>query len=44
MQDAVAAGDVKIEGDQGKLGELLSYLDTFDFWFNNVTPNEVVTQ
>ena len=44
MKDAVAAGDVKMEGDQTKLGELLSSLDTFDFWFNIVTPNEVATQ
>jgi alkyl sulfatase BDS1-like metallo-beta-lactamase superfamily hydrolase len=35
---AVSAGAVKIQGDQAKLAELVSYLDTFDFWFNIVTP------
>ena len=25
-------------GDQAKLDELVSYLDTFEFWFNIVTP------
>jgi alkyl sulfatase BDS1-like metallo-beta-lactamase superfamily hydrolase len=38
LEDAVAAGDVIIEGDQAKLGELVSYLDSFEFWFNIVTP------
>jgi alkyl sulfatase BDS1-like metallo-beta-lactamase superfamily hydrolase len=37
--DAVSAGDMQVEGDQSKLGELVSYLDTFQFWFNIVTPN-----
>jgi alkyl sulfatase BDS1-like metallo-beta-lactamase superfamily hydrolase len=39
MKDAVASGQITIEGDKGKLGELFSYLDAFDFWFNIVTPN-----
>jgi alkyl sulfatase BDS1-like metallo-beta-lactamase superfamily hydrolase len=38
LKDAEASGDVKIKGDQGKLEELMSYMDTFDFWFNIVTP------
>lgn len=38
LKDAIASGDVKVEGTQGKLEELLSYLDDFDFWFNIVTP------
>ena len=38
LDDAVSAGDVKIEGDGAKLTELVSYLDTFEFWFNIVTP------
>ena len=38
LDDAVQAGDVTVEGDQAKLGELVSYLDTFEFWFNIVTP------
>jgi alkyl sulfatase BDS1-like metallo-beta-lactamase superfamily hydrolase len=43
MQDAVASGQITIEGDKSKLGELFSMLETFDFWFNVVTPNEVAT-
>jgi linear primary-alkylsulfatase len=39
LQGAIAAGEVKITGDQAKLAEMLSYLDNFDFWFNIVTPN-----
>jgi len=38
LADAVAAGDVEIDGDQAKLNELVSYLDTFGFWFDIVTP------
>jgi alkyl sulfatase BDS1-like metallo-beta-lactamase superfamily hydrolase len=34
----VASGDIKVNGDQGKLDELMSYMDNFDFWFNIVTP------
>jgi alkyl sulfatase BDS1-like metallo-beta-lactamase superfamily hydrolase len=35
---AVSSGAVKIQGNQAKLAELVSYLDSFDFWFNIVTP------
>lgn len=38
MRDAVADGQVTIEGDAAKLQELISYLDEFDFWFDLVTP------
>jgi alkyl sulfatase BDS1-like metallo-beta-lactamase superfamily hydrolase len=38
LDDAVGAGDVTLTGDQAKLGEVVSYLDTFPFWFNIVTP------
>jgi alkyl sulfatase BDS1-like metallo-beta-lactamase superfamily hydrolase len=38
LKAAIASGDVKIAGTQGKLEEMLSYLDSFDFWFNIVTP------
>lgn len=38
LDAATQAGDVRITGDQGKLKELLSYLDNFEFWFNIVTP------
>lgn len=31
-------GDVTVTGNQAKLDELLSYMDSFDFWFNIVTP------
>jgi alkyl sulfatase BDS1-like metallo-beta-lactamase superfamily hydrolase len=34
----VKAGNVKIDGNAGALTELVSYLDTFEFWFNIVTP------
>jgi alkyl sulfatase BDS1-like metallo-beta-lactamase superfamily hydrolase len=35
---AIWGGDVKVRGSQAKLDEMLSYLDTFEFWFNIVTP------
>lgn len=38
FDDAVGNGDLKIDGDAGKLKQLVSYLDTFPFWFNIVTP------
>ena len=38
LKDAVGAGDVKVEGAEGKLEELMSYMDNFDFWFPIVTP------
>jgi alkyl sulfatase BDS1-like metallo-beta-lactamase superfamily hydrolase len=38
IDEAISNGDVKIKGSQAKLKEMLSYLDTFDFWFNIVTP------
>jgi alkyl sulfatase BDS1-like metallo-beta-lactamase superfamily hydrolase len=38
MKDAIDSGAVKIVGSQAKLEEMLSHLDTFDFWFNIVTP------
>lgn len=38
LADAIGAGDVKISGNRAKLDELVSYLDTFDLWFNIVTP------
>lgn len=37
-KDAISSGDVKIDGDEAKLTELLSYLDSFEFWFDIVTP------
>jgi alkyl sulfatase BDS1-like metallo-beta-lactamase superfamily hydrolase len=38
LKDAISGGDVQIRGSEGKLEEMLSYLDSFDFWFNIVTP------
>ena len=38
LTDAVSSGDVSIEGDQAKLEDLVSYLDSFEFWFNIATP------
>jgi alkyl sulfatase BDS1-like metallo-beta-lactamase superfamily hydrolase len=38
LKSAIGSGAVKIDGSQAKLEEMLSYLDTFDFWFNIVTP------
>ena len=38
LDDAIAAGDVTVVGDQARLGELVSYLGTFEFWFDIVTP------
>jgi alkyl sulfatase BDS1-like metallo-beta-lactamase superfamily hydrolase len=38
LDDAVAAGDVKIDGRKEAVGEFFQLLDTFDFWFNIVTP------
>ena len=37
LVDAVQAGIVKIGGNRAKLDELLSHLDSFEFWFNIVT-------
>jgi alkyl sulfatase BDS1-like metallo-beta-lactamase superfamily hydrolase len=38
MQKLVMAGSAKIDGNSQKLGEFVSWLDNFDFWFNIVTP------
>ncbi|WP_233331063.1 alkyl/aryl-sulfatase [Pseudomonas nitroreducens] len=38
LKDAEGSGELKVQGDQGKLDELMSYMDNFDFWFNIVTP------
>lgn len=38
LEKAIAAGRVKVDGDQKKLGELVALLDKFEFWFNIVTP------
>ena len=38
LKKAVDSGKVKITGSQEKLDEMLFYLDSFEFWFNIVTP------
>ncbi|EOL8877090.1 alkyl/aryl-sulfatase [Enterobacter mori] len=38
LKQAQEQGDVTVTGNQAKLDELLSYMDSFDFWFNIVTP------
>ena len=38
LKQAQEKGDVQISGNHAKLDEFLGYLDSFDFWFNMVTP------
>lgn len=38
LDKATADGSVKVTGDNAKLGQLVSMLDNFEFWFNIVTP------
>jgi alkyl sulfatase BDS1-like metallo-beta-lactamase superfamily hydrolase len=38
MEDAIRAGDVKVDGRQAAVGEFFALLDTFPFWFDIVTP------
>lgn len=38
MEKLVVGGKAKLTGDTKKLGEFVSWLDNFDFWFNIVTP------
>lgn len=38
LKQAKGNGDIKITGNAEKLDELVSYMDTFNFWFNIVTP------
>ena len=40
---ALASGEATLEGNQDKLYEFLDLLDTFPFWFNIVTPRDVLT-
>jgi alkyl sulfatase BDS1-like metallo-beta-lactamase superfamily hydrolase len=39
LNDKIESGEIRVDGDNTKLDELVSMLDTFDFWFNIVTPN-----
>jgi alkyl sulfatase BDS1-like metallo-beta-lactamase superfamily hydrolase len=38
MQDAMARGDVKVEGRPGAFAELMGMLVTYPGWFNIITP------
>lgn len=38
LKSAFASGEIEVEGDAGKLGELFSLMERPDFWFNIVTP------
>lgn len=38
LDDKLASGEVTIDGRREALTELLSLLDTFEFWFNIITP------
>jgi alkyl sulfatase BDS1-like metallo-beta-lactamase superfamily hydrolase len=38
LDQAVADGDVTVEGDAAKASEFVGLLDSFDFWFDIVTP------
>lgn len=38
VQKLVMGGSAKIDGDSQKLGEFISWLDSFEFYFNIVTP------
>ena len=40
IDEKIKSGDIKVEGDQAQLDDLISMLDSFDFWFNIVTPNK----
>ena len=40
LQKAIGSKAVVIAGDEKKLTEMLSYLDSFEFWFNIVTPHK----
>ena len=38
LKDAMASGAIKAQGNEAKLEELMSYMDSFEFWFPIVTP------
>ena len=40
IDDAVKAGDIKLSGSRASLDQFLSLFDTFDAWYNVVTPVE----
>ena len=34
----MGSGAIKVQGNEGKLEELMSYLNNFDFWRVIITP------
>jgi alkyl sulfatase BDS1-like metallo-beta-lactamase superfamily hydrolase len=38
LDDAIAKGDIKVQGNTGTVKEFFGLLDTYPFWFNIVTP------
>ncbi|RUQ99360.1 alkyl sulfatase C-terminal domain-containing protein [Legionella septentrionalis] len=40
MESTLANKELKIDGNQESLKQLLGFIDNFDFWFNIVTPNQ----
>ena len=38
LPDSIAAGTVELTGNADAVHDLVSLLDTFEFWFNIVTP------
>jgi len=38
LDAAIAKGDIKVEGDKGKVKDFFGLLDVYPFWFNVVTP------
>jgi alkyl sulfatase BDS1-like metallo-beta-lactamase superfamily hydrolase len=38
LKDAIGAGSVKIMGSEGNLEEMMSYLESLEFWLPIVTP------
>ena len=38
LEKAIGSGDVKVDGRTEAISEFLGMLDSFNFWFNIVTP------
>lgn len=38
LEKAISDGDIRVDGDADKFDQMVSMLDTFEFWFNIVTP------
>ena len=38
IEQQLAGGQARVSGDEAKLAALFALLDTFEFWFNIVTP------